>query len=408
MSHEKFILTSAAALVLAACGSGSDTNNSQPNNAVNLTGGMRLTGAVGTSGTDATSLGGTGGNGGAGKPLYDLASTSITHWNISSTGGSPNALIGGTGGNGGNGAAGGNGGNGGSGAVPILNNPGLTVTITGDQSLLIACGNGGHGGNGGNAGLQGYGGNGGNAGVGAIGGNGGAGGNGGLGGNGGNGGNAGIGGNAGVGGNAGNAGRVGIASMPCMTGFSAAVNVDANLFAGQLNISGSKDGDRIVGGRNDDKIATSGGLDNLFGGAGKNTFFISGAAATDATNQIVIHDWKAGDVLVIASQIGQAGGALNGSPLFVEAPLNVSGAPSLAEAINIATQNPNAGANSIISWFNYGGNTYIVVDNSSATNLQPNDGVIKILGTHSFFPNDGAIRINGTEQTPPSGYAICC
>ncbi|MBU3656533.1 MAG: hypothetical protein FGM35_00680 [Rhodocyclaceae bacterium] len=178
--------------------------------------------------------------------------------------------------------------------------------------------------------------------------------------------------------------------MPCINGFSALVNIDANAFAAPLDVAGSKDADRIIGGRSDDRIATGGGLDSLYGGEGRNTFIIGGAAVTDATNQIVIYDWKTGDVLEIASQVGTSGSPLNGTPVFNEVPVDVSGAASLVDALSLAAQSQTASVNSVIRWFNYGGNTYVVVDNSDTTGLQPEDGVIKLIGTH-VIPRAGII-----------------
>jgi S-layer protein len=68
-----------------------------------------------------------------------------------------------------------------------------------------------------------------------------------------------------------------------------------------------------------------------------------------------------------------------GTEVFNSAAINVANVTTLAAALDIAAAG-NGGTNGIINWFQFGGNTYIVDDNSAATSLAATDVVVMLTG----------------------------
>lgn len=318
-----------------------------------LAGGVTIQGAAGGNGgaggaAAANNAGLAGGAAGAGADGLDITNggTNITTLTINSIGTAANVIRGGAGGNGGAGSAanggnnnGGAGGAAGASGAGINNGAGLqNVVITGTQNLTIA---------------------------GAAAGNGGAGGA--LSGTG----------TAGVNGAAGAA----------TGGFANAVNLNASAFTGQLTATGSSAADVITGGSAVDALTTFGGLDRLTGNGSNDNFRINGAAATTATAFVTVTDFNpAGDTLSILSRVANAG-ALNGTPNFNTTKVNVTSAATLAQALNLAAAGDGS-TTSQITYFNFAGDTYLVVDNTNTATLAATDGVIQLLGNLTLTANN--------------------
>lgn len=112
------------------------------------------------------------------------------------------------------------------------------------------------------------------------------------------------------------------------------------------------------------------------GGDGKDTFNVKGAKGTD--DMVTITDFVAGtDKLAFVN---------SGNENFAKA--EVSDARSLKAALDIAAKGNGDPDNGILSWFQYGGNTYIVQDFSSEATFQDEDIVVELVGEHDITKAD--------------------
>lgn len=319
-------------------------------------------GAAGAGQADA----GAGGVGGAAGLAID-GFGNVTTLNIASNGagvaaGTVNSLIGGAAGNGGNGGANAVGAAGGAASVAIDNAAGLNVNITGGFDLSIL------GGAAGTAGTA-------------------------------------------AGNNAGGAGGA------RAYGFTAAVNVNASTFTGNLNIEGSAvnaAADVITGGFGNDIINGSLGNDYLTGGAGADIFEYLTGGPTEISN--AANDNALGalaDAANIESIVGFATGAdsirVNTSALFFGANtvqftaastatvsnvslgnVNLANVDALLAAVNAAV-NATASTAGVLSSYlvttgtvagglaNASNSTFLIVNNSQAA-INNTDMIVKIVG----------------------------
>lgn len=143
---------------------------------------------------------------------------------------------------------------------------------------------------------------------------------------------------------------------------------------------GNAGNDTITGGAGTDTINGGAGADTLTGGAGVDTFVFTTGDST-RVNMDTITDLAVGtggDSVTLIDQgaeVGVAGGVLTATKT------DVSLAGTFLEALDIASAG-NGSTNGIVTWFQYGGDTYLVQDNSSSTtNDAATDLVIKITGT---------------------------
>lgn len=127
----------------------------------------------------------------------------------------------------------------------------------------------------------------------------------------------------------------------------------------------------VDAGAGDDTITSSAQGGTFTGGDGKDTFNVAAAKGSD--NMVTITDFVAGtDKLTFADQ---------GNETFGEA--IVSGAQSLEAALDIAAKG-NGSTDGALSWFQYGGDTYIVQDLSTDATFQSGDIVVKLVGEHDL------------------------
>lgn len=157
-----------------------------------------------------------------------------------------------------------------------------------------------------------------------------------------------------------------------------AVNlIDGSAATGDLTINTAnvtaddKLGLTVKTGSGDDTITSSAKGGTFAGGDGKDTFDVRLAKGSD--NMVTITDFVAGtDKLTFADK---------GQETFTKA--DVSDAQSLAAALNAAAAGVDA-VNGVLSWFQYGGNTYIVQDLSTQNTFQDTDIVVKLVGEHDL------------------------
>jgi len=126
-------------------------------------------------------------------------------------------------------------------------------------------------------------------------------------------------------------------------------------------------------------------------GAGADSITLSSAGGTVTTgagkdivdvhlalgNKTTITDYAVADKVVFADGAG--------TESFTTAAVNVSAATTLAQALDVAAAGAPAATNSVITWFTYAGNTYIVQDNTAATTYTAaTDIVVKLTGIHDL------------------------
>ena len=127
----------------------------------------------------------------------------------------------------------------------------------------------------------------------------------------------------------------------------------------------------VDAGAGDDRIISSAQGGTFTGGDGKDIFDVK--LATGSDNMVTITDFVAGtDKLTFVNK---------GDETFAKA--DVSDAQSLEAALDAAAAGDGS-TNGALSWFQYGGNTYIVQDLSSQSDFQSGDIVVKLVGEHDL------------------------
>jgi len=147
------------------------------------------------------------------------------------------------------------------------------------------------------------------------------------------------------------------------------------------------------GAGNDTLVALFGSRATLTGGDGANTFDVSaakqGVDATAVSNDVAVSstatirmttitDFKAGDTLKVNGT-----GAASAVMVAGNATVTASAATSLWGAIDAALKGSSVGTD-VSTWFNYGGNTYIVTETGSTNGFSDGDIVVKLTGIHTL------------------------
>ena len=141
--------------------------------------------------------------------------------------------------------------------------------------------------------------------------------------------------------------------------------------------------DTIIGGAGIDTLVYTGGADTFTGGAGDDTFKIGTAAALGTkTKYLTITDLTKGDKIDV-SAIAATVGAGAGTAATLGAKVALGAAATFDDYLNEAAKaDGTAAAGSLLKWFQFEKNTYLVVDNGASTTAftEGTDGVIKITG----------------------------
>jgi S-layer protein len=140
----------------------------------------------------------------------------------------------------------------------------------------------------------------------------------------------------------------------------------------------------IDGGAGADTLTTNTGLSILTGGAGNDTFIVSGAGS-NVNVYTTITDATAGDRLVLVNQ---------GTETFNRTKLTLGDTAVFQDYANLAASG-DGGTNGALSWFQFGGNTYVVMDRSLANTFQGGtDLIVKLTGlvdlSTAVFSNAGS------------------
>ncbi|WP_027996328.1 hypothetical protein [Simplicispira psychrophila] len=180
------------------------------------------------------------------------------------------------------------------------------------------------------------------------------------------------------------------------TASSALTSIDGSAATAALTITvgavttGLQSAYTIKGGSANDVItvATTAGATSVGAtvttGAGNDNVNVTAATAQVATAAFqftTITDFQKGDSLTFVN---------HGTEVFNAAAVNVSTAVTLEAAVNLASLGDGATANSIISWFVYGGNTYVVEDNSAGITFTAADNIVKLTGILDLSASTGA------------------
>jgi S-layer protein len=131
---------------------------------------------------------------------------------------------------------------------------------------------------------------------------------------------------------------------------------------GQDALTGHADiDDTFLGGLGIDTLTYNGRKDTFTGGAGNDSFVIGAIEdATDLTgNFLTITDLTAGDTIDIAA-------VDSGTATWNATELTLGANATFANYLTNAAAG-NGGTNSIMRWFQFGGNTYMVNDNTAST-----------------------------------------
>ena len=128
--------------------------------------------------------------------------------------------------------------------------------------------------------------------------------------------------------------------------------------------------DILMGNDGDDTLTSNAGLTTLTGGAGNDTFVVATVTANIGT-YTTITDFTAGDLLKLADK---------GTESYVKAKLSLADTATFQDYLDLAASG-DGHTNGIISWFQFGGNTYVVEDTTvDATYNVASDLVVKLTG----------------------------
>jgi len=143
---------------------------------------------------------------------------------------------------------------------------------------------------------------------------------------------------------------------------------------GNDTITGGVGNDSISGGSGNDSLNGNTGMDTMTGGAGTDTFTVSTASTNKFTYDTITDLTLADDDVIVFANT-----ALTES--WVSTAISLGAAAGFSDYLNEAA-NDSGSVNSVIQWFTYGGNTYIVQDASSgsSTFVDGTDIVVEITG----------------------------
>lgn len=145
--------------------------------------------------------------------------------------------------------------------------------------------------------------------------------------------------------------------------------------------------DVIDGGAGDDTIAYGGGADEFTGGAGADIFDINAVGTSSV--YLTIKDATKGDKLDL---VGVSGVAIVDAELGAK--VSLGDAATLAQYLDAAAATNTGAVAALVKWFQFGGDTYVVVDNSNNTTFTSGtDSVIKLTGTVDLSTSSVATEI---------------
>jgi S-layer protein len=149
----------------------------------------------------------------------------------------------------------------------------------------------------------------------------------------------------------------------------------------------TKDGhvDLTVGGQGGVKLelgATSVGTDTIIFTDDYKVTTVTNAT-TILAHTLTIENFKEG---ATKGDVLDLGGLLNGN-VTASSTVDVTKAADLKAALNIAAAGDGSETSKVVT-FDFGGDTYVLVDNSAGKAITADDAVIKLVGTHTLVDAD--------------------
>jgi len=164
----------------------------------------------------------------------------------------------------------------------------------------------------------------------------------------------------------------GNAGNDSLTGSATAANtIDGG--AGNDTLTGGSAADTLTGGAGDDMLMGAAGQDMLTGGDGNDMFdFTVKATSGNAYGTVV--DYNTSDMVMSTTSVAAT------SETFTTTKLSLADTAVFQDYLDAATSGAVT-TDSAVKWFQFGGNTYVVEDNSVATTFQNGgDTVVKLTG----------------------------
>jgi S-layer protein len=159
--------------------------------------------------------------------------------------------------------------------------------------------------------------------------------------------------------------------------------------ANQLTAATGSTADTLIGGAGNDTIFSNAGLDTLTGNGGNDTFVI--AASSNVNTYATITDVNVGDIIKFA-------GLVDASAAFSQTQVSIAGTAVFQDYANAAVHT-TAPAIHDAAWFQYLGNTYIVVNNVGSESSFTN-------GTDSIVKLTGLVDLSHTSLNVSSGTLL--
>lgn len=130
--------------------------------------------------------------------------------------------------------------------------------------------------------------------------------------------------------------------------------------------------DTIYGGAGDDTMVFNGGSDVFYGESGADSFVL--AAVGTKTDFLTLGDALVGDTIDFS---GVSSGIIANTALGAK--LVLGGGATLDQYLDTAAAG-NGGGNALVKWFQFGTDTYVVLDNTAAATFAGTDAVVKLTG----------------------------
>ena len=153
-------------------------------------------------------------------------------------------------------------------------------------------------------------------------------------------------------------------------------NNTVSLGNGANSFTATTGNNTYVGGTGVDTVTLGGGVNTITTGTGADVITFTGAVIANGNSYSTITDAHAGLKLVFTDN-----GLTSGTATFTTAKLILADTAVFQDFLDAGTASAGTATNSNISWFQFGGNTYVVEDNSAATTFQnAGDAVVKLTG----------------------------
>lgn len=155
------------------------------------------------------------------------------------------------------------------------------------------------------------------------------------------------------------------------TAGTTAETVKAGALGSSLTAAAGTQADSLIGGAGNDTLTVNAGLDVLTGGAGKDNFVIQ-TAAVNCNVYSTITDASSSDKITFAT---------GGTEVWNATKLALGSTATFQDFANLAAAGTGANTNAQVSWFQFGGDTYLVQDRSaSASFVNGTDIMVKLTG----------------------------